>query len=129
VSTYEVEASDGSLGARRWALAQVPGWSGAGRDRLESIVGELVANAIEHGTPPVTLQLDDDAGPGAGPRLTVQDGGRGPGRGPGTGRGRPVTGERERGRGLGIVHALGTEVRSAADADGYRVVVELDAGW
>jgi anti-sigma regulatory factor (Ser/Thr protein kinase) len=112
-------ATDG-LGARRWALAQVPDWPEGDRQRLETVVGELVANALGHGRPPVSLQLERPADDGR-VRLTVRDRGTGPASGAGSG----PRGLTERGRGLAIVRAVGAVLRSGGDRDGFWVQAEL----
>lgn len=103
---------------RRWALAQVASWPGPEQERLETVVAELVANAVEHGEPPITVTLQRS---GRRVRLTVADAGRGPSE-PAS---RRVPGAlRERGRGLEVVRALADELRCEV-GDGYRVVAEL----
>ncbi|MFE7132803.1 ATP-binding protein [Streptomyces sp. NPDC057638] len=73
--------------------------------RLERILANLVVNAHRHGHPPVTVTVTagDEAGPSAGPTVTVRD--RGPGF-PETlladGPQRFRTGARERGTGHGL---------------------------
>jgi anti-sigma regulatory factor (Ser/Thr protein kinase) len=117
--TVTTTATDGH-GARRWALRQVPDWPEEARQRLETVVGELVANALEHGRPPVGLQLERP-GTDRRLRLTVRDHGSGPRPGHDD---RP-RGPRERGRGLAIVRSVGGELRSTRHRDGYEVQVEL----
>jgi anti-sigma regulatory factor (Ser/Thr protein kinase) len=112
-------ATDG-LTARRWALGQVPDWPEEARQRLETVVGELVANALEHGRPPVGLRLERP-GDDRRLRLTVRDHGSGPR----PGHDAHPRGPRERGRGLAIVRSVGGELRSTRDGDGYEVQVEL----
>jgi anti-sigma regulatory factor (Ser/Thr protein kinase) len=103
-------------------LAQVPDWPTTARERLESVVGELVANAIEHGVPPVRVELVR-ARPGTGARLSVHDQGAGPVAD--GGRDDEPAERSERGRGHGIVRALGEVVSSSAGPEGYRIVVDM----
>jgi signal transduction histidine kinase len=106
--------------ARRWALQQVPDWPEGARQRLETVVGELVANALEHGRPPVALQLERP-GNGRWVRLTVRDHGTGPRPGHDPRLHEP----RERGRGLAIVRSVAGALRSSRVPEGYEVQVEL----
>jgi anti-sigma regulatory factor (Ser/Thr protein kinase) len=122
VASFEVDQT-GGLGARRWSLAQVSGWDLPFRERLESIVGELVANAMEHGAPPVTVEFET-LPTGEGCRVTIRDRGLGPAAGV-PGAGATVGAEAERGRGLRMVEDLADEVHAGADEAGYRVAVVL----
>jgi two-component system OmpR family sensor kinase len=87
-------------------------------DAVESIVGELVANAIRHAPGPIGIHVNWD---GDGAVLVVVD------RGPGMPALRAVpelTGTS--GRGLSIIHALacGVEIETIA-GHGTRVIVRL----
>ena len=89
-------------------------------DAAESVVGELVANAVRHGAPPFGVCIDWHDDP---PMLCVVDRGCGM---------RPVYPapdlDSESGRGLLLVRALAGEIvvdSARAERDGTRVVVAL----
>jgi len=96
------------------------------RSRLAEAVGNLLRNALEHGTGPVVLRIDDAGGRA---RLEVLDGG--------PGLPAPVDvllrdrRRGQRGRGLAIARevagAHGGSLRAAPSAAGARLVLELPA--
>jgi signal transduction histidine kinase len=108
------------------------GWSGAEAAvwgdglRLAQAIGNLIANAIEHGNGPVAL---DVAVRGASVRITVSDHGPGLPLPVADLRRRPRWGRGVRGRGLAIaadvIEAHGGALVSAPSRCGARLVVEL----
>jgi hypothetical protein len=91
--------------------------------RLAQAVGNLLANALEHGRGPVELRAL--AGAGGRVRVEVADAGTGPP--PRALRRRPRAGRGERGRGLAIVADIARRHGGRLVADGPRVAVELPA--
>jgi anti-sigma regulatory factor (Ser/Thr protein kinase) len=136
---------DGVGAARRWSRRQVPtSWPTSEADRLETVVGELVANAVEHGVPPVELRVT--ARPDGAARIVVRDRGSGPQlpvRGPAPDLVAPApdpdapapdpdapapgpAATPERGHGLALVAAVAT-LAASRDAAGCEVVADLRA--
>lgn len=98
------------------------------RLRLAQAVGNLLANAIEHGEGPVRVRCRADGG---SVRVEVMDGGRGLPAPVEQLIRRPQRGRGDRGRGLAIAAALvarhGGRLASAPSQRGARLVLELPA--
>ena len=86
--------------------------------RLTQAVGNLLANAVEHGAGRIELRA---AAEGERVRIEVADEGSGP---PATLR-RPRAGRRARGRGLAIVADIAARSGGRLAADGARIAIEL----
>jgi anti-sigma regulatory factor (Ser/Thr protein kinase) len=132
VPTHVVTPTPEGVGAaRRWARRQVPvSWPTSAADRLETVVGELVANAVEHGVPPAELRLT--VRPDGRARIVVRDRGSGPqpvpapapAPAPASGPASGPAALAERGRGLALVAAVAT-LTATWDAAGCEVVADL----
>ncbi|WP_175410232.1 ATP-binding protein [Streptomyces sp. TRM64462] len=90
---------------RRWQVGEPTA------DVAELLVSELVANAVQHGAPPIVLRLDHGHGTLS---ITVHDGGK-PATAP-----RPASASRtaERGRGLHLISALADAFAVTCDRRG-----------
>ncbi|MEU3980879.1 ATP-binding protein [Streptomyces sp. NPDC026672] len=100
---------------RQWRLPEDD------RDTAALVVGELAANAAEHGRPHMALRLT------LGPdflHIGVRDHGIDPGPRPP----RPDGDPDEHGRGLGIVGALAARMDVRRDSAGWSVLVDLRLG-
>jgi signal transduction histidine kinase len=104
-----------------------PLWVAAERLRLAQALGNLVANALEHGAGSVDVQLA--AGPGGAVRAEVRDAGPGLPASVAALVARPPDPGRARGRGLGIAARIaadaGGRLRSAPAARGARLVLDV----
>jgi anti-sigma regulatory factor (Ser/Thr protein kinase) len=111
--------------ARRYVHETAHSWglSPATADDLETIVGELVANALEHSdshTITVTCSLTPDTA-----AVSVTDQGRGRTRVPFAESSRPKELEQESGRGLLITDALATQWGTRQTSSGLTVWAEV----